>query len=257
MHKISAIFITMFKEPLLLWLESSLMGKARQKNLIKTEVISILEHMNFDHHAVDDTPYGGGPGELMKISVAHSLINKALDMNKDLAREKKRVIFLDPSGRTFDQDTAKRLAQYDELIFLSGRYEGIDARVHHYVDEAISLGDFVLSSGDMAALTIFDATARMVDGFLGNAQSIDSESHINGRLEASLYTRPKSYDGHDVPLVFQSGNHKEIEKARALESLKKTLKLRPDLAKKYPFSLDEQKLFSKALKNSYPWEKYE
>lgn len=256
MPKISATFITMFKEPMLLWLNSSLMAKAQQKKLISTHVISILEHVGFDHHAVDDTPYGGGPGELMKIDVAVSLIRKALAINEDIPRDQKRVILMDPAGRTFDQNEAKRLSLYQELIFLSGRYEGIDARVHHYVDEALSLGDFVLSSGDMAALTIFDATARMVEGFLGNSASIESESHFDGRLEASLYTRPKSFEGHEVPEVFQSGHHQAIKKAQLQESLQKTAKLRPDLLEKYPFSSEEQKVFEPA-KTIFPWNKYE
>lgn len=257
MPEISATFITMFKEPVIAWLNSSLMAKARQKQLISTEVISILEHMDNNHHAVDDTPYGGGPGELMKIDVAASLIAKALDINQDIPRDQKRVILLDPAGRTFNQEQAKRLSAYKELIFLSGRYEGIDARVHHYVDEALSLGDFVLSSGDMAALTMFDATARMVKGFLGNSASIEDESHFYGRLEASLYTRPKSFDGYDVPPVYQGGNHQQIEKARELESLVKTTKLRPDLLEKYPLSLKEQELLQMKTNTDFPWDRHE
>lgn len=235
MPRLSATFITMFKEPVQAFLNCSLMARAQKNNLIKTEVISVLEHVGFNHHAVDDTPYGGGPGELMKIDVIAPLIKKALSLTPD-ERSKKRVILLDPCGRTFNQDEARRLSTYNELIFVSGRYEGIDARVYHYVDEALSLGDFVLSSGDMAALTMFDATARMVDGFLGNSESIKSESHFNGRLEASLYTRPKDYEGFLVPKVYQSGDHQAIEKAKAKESLIKTHILRPDLLEKYPSS---------------------
>lgn len=246
----------MFDKPLLSWLDSSLMAKARQKELIQTNVISILEHVGFDHHAVDDTPYGGGPGELMKIDVAASLIKKALEVNKEIPREQKRVILLDPSGRTFDQNEAKRLSSYQELIFLSGRYEGIDARVHNYVDEAISLGDFVLSSGDLAALAIFDATARMIEGFLGNHSSIECESHFSGRLEGSQYTRPKSFEGHDVPMIFQGGHHQEIKKARLLESIIKTQKLRPDLLEKYPLNEEELKLIE-GVNASFPWSQEE
>jgi tRNA (guanine37-N1)-methyltransferase len=252
MPSLTATFITMFKEPMLAWLNCSLMARAQKNQIVKTEVISVLEHVGFNHHAIDDTPYGGGPGELMKIDVVAPLIKKALSLNPH-ERSQKRVILLDPSGRTFDQNEAKRLSTYKELIFVSGRYEGIDARIYHYVDEALSLGDFVLSSGDMAALTMFDATARMVNGFLGNSESIKSESHFNGRLEASLYTRPKDYEGLSVPKVYQSGDHQAIEKARLKESLIKTRTLRPDLLEKYPTLEKEPDL----RPEDYPWHRLE
>jgi tRNA (guanine37-N1)-methyltransferase len=247
----------MFKEPLLAWLDSSIMARAHKNGLLNSEVLSILEHVAFDHHAVDDTPYGGGPGELMKISIIEPLIRDALAKNPGVARAKKRVLLMDPAGITFTQDHAKRLSGYDELIFISGRYEGIDARVHHYIDEAVSIGDFVLSSGDIAAMAIFDATARMIEGFLGNSQSKVLDSHFDGRLEASLYTRPKLYDGHEVPEVFCGGNHQAINKALMLESLHKTSLMRPDLINKHPLNDAEQALL-KANKNkllSYPWMK--
>ncbi len=251
-----ATFIAMFEEPIKSWLDSSIIGRARQKNILETNILSILDSVSGNHHKVDDTPYGGGPGELMRIDIIEPLISKALLMNETLERTKKRVILLDPAGQPFSQKEAKRLAEYEELIFVCGRYEGIDARVHHYVDEAISLGDFVLSGGDLAAMAIFDATARMIPGVLGNAQSIEHESHYDGRLESSNYTRPNEYQGHKVPLVYQNGNHQSIAEARTRESLLKTAQLRPDLIRAKPLNNHEiHLLMSPSSDESYPWQK--
>ncbi|MCA9507845.1 MAG: tRNA (guanosine(37)-N1)-methyltransferase TrmD, partial [Myxococcales bacterium] len=209
-----AQFIAMFEQPIRAWAESSIIGRAQKNSLIDIHIESILNSVRGNHHKVDDTPYGGGPGELMRIDVVEPLIKKALGRHHDISRAKKRVVMLDPAGTPFNQDHAKRLASYHELIFVCGRYEGIDARIHHFVDEAISLGDFVLSNGDVAAMAVFDACVRMQPGFLGNYSSIEQESHMNHRLEASHYTRPREYHGFLVPQVFQNGNHQEIDKAR-------------------------------------------
>lgn len=256
MTTLHATFIAMFEEPIKSWFESSIIARARQKNILSTEILSILDSVNGNHHKVDDTPYGGGPGELMRIDIIEPLITKALLRNPTLERKKKRVILLDPAGTPFCQQEAKRLAHYEELIFVCGRYEGIDARVHHYIDEAISLGDFVLSGGDLASMAIFDATARMIPGVLGNAQSIEHESHFHGRLESSNYTRPQDYQGHTVPLVYQNGNHQVIATERERESILKTAQLRPDLIRAKPLSdLEIQLLMSTTSNESYPWQK--
>ncbi|HXW60484.1 MAG TPA: tRNA (guanosine(37)-N1)-methyltransferase TrmD [Myxococcota bacterium] len=256
MSKLEATFITMAKEPLTTWLLNSIMGRAEKSGFLCTHVEAILESV-LSHHQVDDTPYGGGPGELMKIDVVAPLINKALLRNPARDRKKKRLLLMDPAGTVFNQSHAQRLIAYEELIFVSGRYEGIDARVYHYIDEAISLGDFVLSSGDLAAMAIFDATARLKEGVLGNKDSVLDESHINGRLESSHYTRPADYEGHVVPSVLMSGNHALIKKARAYESLLKTGRLRPDLFAKHPLSPDEIELSEsiEAEDLTYPWQK--
>lgn len=256
MPKLTAQFITMLEGPIKHWLDASILGRAIEKHILGAHVISILESVDFNPHKIDDTPYGGGPGELLRIDIIVPLITRALAKNQNYSRENKRVILLDPAGKKFNQADAKRLSSYQELIFVCGRYEGIDARVHHYVDEAISVGDFVLSSGDLAAMTIFDATARMVDGVLGNFESIEQESHMNGRLESSHYTRPKDYQDFLVPDILQSGNHQQIKNARELESILKTKLLRPDLLQDNPVSSEEKKLLEKINKknNSYPWQ---
>jgi tRNA (guanine37-N1)-methyltransferase len=257
MRTLQATFISMFDEPISTWLETSLLGRAQKNRIIQCHVKSVLKALSFDHHAADDTPYGGGPGELLKIDVLEPLIKNALARYPDIPRTQKRVLLMDPAGTVFNQAQAKLLASYEELIFVCGRYEGFDARIYHYIDDAISLGDFVLSSGDLAAMAIFDATVRHIDGFLGNQDSPVYESHQGGRLEGSLYTRPKSYDGHDVPEVFCKGNHGAISKARDLESLVKTKILRPDLIQKYPLTKDELALLEVHVETpkKYPWMK--
>jgi len=252
MPRLNATFITMFKEPISVWLGSSVIGRAHKKNILSTKVISILETVSSNHHLVDDTPYGGGPGELMKIDVIVPLIEMAMAQNKECPRKKKRILLMDPAGQLFSQKDAKRLSNYEELIFISGRYEGIDARIHNFVDEAISIGDFVVTSGDLPAMVIFEATARMIPGFFLNNSSQIDESHMAGRLEASLYTRPTVFRGLSVPAVFQSGNHKEIAREKSLESVLKTRHLRPDLLDKFPLTDDEKAILEERCL-SYPW----
>lgn len=255
MKALHATFLSMVKEPVKAWLDASIMGRAQQSKIIEVEILSILDNVK-NHHEVDDTPYGGGPGELMRIDVIAPLIRQALARRPEVMRAQKRVLLMDPGGTPFNQAHAKRLSSFDELIFVCGRFEGIDARVHHYVDEVFSLGDFVISCGELAALTIFDATARLLMGFLGNAQSIQHESHIAGRLESSHYTRPLEYEGLKVPSVLHSGHHKNIAECRQLESVIKTQKLRPDLLEHYPLSQEEKSLLSQADRALiYPWQK--
>lgn len=239
MVKLAATFIAMSEEPFLAWLSSSILMRAHERGLLSIRVESILKSVGFDHHAIDDALYGGGPGELMRIDVVEPLIEKTLLLSPAIDRKDKRVILMDPQGELFHQTHARRLSSYRELIFISGRYEGIDARINHYVDESISLGDFVLSSGDLAAMAMLDATARMIPGVIGNNESIVGESHYCGRLEPSHFTRPKDYHGHSVPAFLLSGHHREIERLRRRESLQKTMRLRPDLIREYPLNSEE------------------
>lgn len=254
MKTFATTFIAMFEEPIAAWLHSSIIARAQRTGIFLPRIESILKSVNNNHHAVDDTPYGGGAGELMRIDVIAPLVEVALAHTPHVARARKRVVLMDPAGAIFDQDHARRLSTYDELIFVCGRYEGIDARIHHYVDEALSVGDFVLSSGDLAAMTICDATLRMIPGVLNNPESIEHESHMKGRLEASHYTRPKVYDAHEVPAILQSGDHKAIERFRTTEAALKTKLLRPDLLARYPLSPHEEQLLA-ALPPSveFPW----
>ena len=252
-QKLHATFLSMVKEPLSAWLNTSIMGRAQRNEVLSTHIISILE--NRSHHEIDDTPYGGGAGELMRVDIIAPLINQALDKHPEVLRVQKRVILMDPAGEKFTQEHAERLANYSELIFVCGRFEGIDARVYYYVDEALSLGDFVISCGELAALSIFDATARLVSGVLGNEKSLLCESYTAGRLESSNYTRPADFEQHSVPEVLKSGNHKLISRARFEESVIKTSILRPDLLEKYPLSSEEKSILKESKHTTYPWQK--
>lgn len=258
MPKLTATFIAMFNEPITAWLGSSIIARAQHLKIFSATVESILASVSHDHHAIDDTPYGGGAGELMKINIIAPLIERALAKRPQIEREKKRVVLMDPAGARFCQQDAQRLATYDELILICGRYEGIDARIHHYVDEALSIGDFVLSSGDIAAMAICDATIRMVAGVLHNPMSIAHESHMHGRLEGSHFTRPNIFDGHVVPAVLQSGDHKAIERWRTMEAVYRTQKQRPDLFETFPLSPEEHELLAKGEHHrfDFPWIKH-
>jgi len=252
-QKLHATFLSMVKEPMTAWLNTSIIGRAQRKEVLSTHIISMLEKRS--HHEIDDTPYGGGAGELMRIDIIAPLIEEAIAAHPEIPRAQKRVLLMDPAGEKFTQAHARRLAEFSELIFVCGRFEGIDARVYHYVDEALSLGDFVLSCGELAALSIFDATARLVGGVLGNEKSLECESHMLGRLESSNYTRPAEFEGLRVPEVLKNGNHKHINLARQHESIIKTATLRPDLLEKYPLSLIEKNIIKESKLTSYPWQK--
>lgn len=251
-----ATFIAMFHEPINSYLQTSIIKQAIDNKVIVPNIISILESVNHNHHQIDDTPYGGGAGQLIKIDIIEPLIKKALSLT-NLHREQKRVVLLDPAGKPFNQKEAQRLSTYDEIIFICPRYEGIDARIHYFIDEAISLGDFILSNGDIAALSMFDAIARLKPQVLGNQVSLQEESYNNYRLESSQYTRPKVFMGHEVPKVLQSGDHQSIAQYKLLESLMKTMTLRPDLLQNCSINQAEENFLSTLFKQNktYPWKK--
>lgn len=245
-------FITIFKEPFLAFFNTSLMAKAQKNNLIKINIASLLDEVNGDYHKIDDSPYGGSPGELIRVDVVHRALKKLIHFTNPVNR---RIILTDPAGKPFDQKAAHRLKDYDELIFICGRYEGIDARIYNFIDESLSLGDFVLSSGDLAAMAMADSIIRLQSGFMHNHNSIINESHEEGRLEGSHYTRPEEYEGYKIPAVLKNGNHKEIHKWRKLESLCRTKAIRPDLLEKIPLLEEEKKLLKNDQLEKYPWQK--
>lgn len=255
MKTFHSTFISMFHEPIKSYLETSLIKKAIDNGVVSTTIISILEETGFNHHKIDDSPYGGGPGEVMRIDVVEPIVKKALSLTEH-ERKNKRVILLDPASHVFDQNAAKRLSSYDELIFVCGRYEGIDSRIHHFVDESLSLGDFILTNGELASLCIFDSVVRLKPHVLGNFDSTVQESFSQGRLEASSYTRPMSYLGYHVPDILKNGDHKAISDFKSKESLVRTLKIRPDLFLKTPLTECEEKiLLNQTKKVNYPWQK--
>lgn len=207
--------------------DHSIIGRARKNNIVSINTLNIRDFTKDKHRKVDDYPYGGGAGMLMQVQPIADSIKKIKEENKG------PVIFLGPRGEKFSNDTAKELSKEDNLIFLCGHYEGIDERAYKYIDREISLGDFVLTGGEAAAVPIIDAVLRMIPGVLSQDESFMEESFYNGLLEYPQYTRPEDYEGDKVPDVLISGHHENIRKWRKEMSLKITRKFRPDLYRKW------------------------
>jgi tRNA (guanine37-N1)-methyltransferase len=224
-----AKIITLFPEAFPGTLGLSLTGKALDFGLWQLETIDLRTFGEGKHRNVDDTPAGGGAGMVLRADVVDAAFRHAR-IGTPVDRARWPVIYLSPRGAPFTQATARRLAQAQGLTLLCGRFEGVDQRVldHHQVEE-ISLGDFVLTGGEIAAQAILDATVRLIPGVLGNAASTEEESFSDGLLEHPQYTRPTTWEGQDIPPVLQSGNHAEIAKWRRAQSEALTRERRPDL----------------------------
>lgn len=210
-------------------LKFGIVGKAIQQQLIDVFCINPRDYANDKHKTVDHTVYGGGPGMVMMVKPLHQAILAAKSQLPDA-----KVIYLSPQGRPFDQTMAKTAAKRSDLIMIAGRYEGIDQRIiDECVDEEWSLGDYVISGGEFAALVMIDAIARCIPGVVGDAGSVIDDSFYHGLLKHPQYTRPESYNGWDVPKVLLSGNHREISRWREERSLEVTRLKRPDLLEKF------------------------
>jgi len=216
--------ITLFPELVSVPMGTSIMGRARERGIITLGVHDLREHGLGRHRQVDDTPCGGGPGMVLRPEPLFAAL-EALDT------ERARVILMTPGGRRFDQAVARRLAAEEHLIFISGHYEGVDERVvEHWVDEELSIGDFVLTNGAIAAVVVMDAIVRLLPGALGDETSAVEESFgASGLLEAPHYTKPAEFRGLRVPEVLLGGNHARIAQWRAAQSLERTRRNRPDL----------------------------
>lgn len=216
--------ISLFPASLENYYTSSILGRAQKKKLI-TIVNHDLRDFAVDvHRHVDDTPYGGGAGMVIKIDVVH----RALKKIRPRASKKTRIVLLSPRGETFDQRAAKRLSKYDRIIFIAGRYEAIDARIDEYIDEKVSLGNFIMTGGELAAACIVDSIARLIPGVVGKEESVANESFSifdNGttNIEYPQYTKPEIYDGHRVPKVLLSGDHSKIKQWRDAASKKRNI----------------------------------
>lgn len=228
--------LTLFPE-MFVPLESSIVGKAVEKGLLDIRYHNFRDNAEKARH-VDDEPYGGGQGMLLRAQPIYDTIDK-IDANNP------RVILLDPAGKTFDQSYAEELAQEDELIFICGHYEGYDERIKQLVTDEISLGDFVLTGGELAAMTMVDATVRLIPNVIGKEASHQDDSFSSGLLEYPQYTRPYDFRGMTVPDVLMSGHHENIRRWRLEESLRKTYLRRPDLLEKYPLNQEESDLLAK------------
>ena len=207
-------------------LNESILGRAQEKNLININVVNIRDFSKDKHNKVDDTPYGGGAGMVMRADVVYDCYNS-------VKTDDSKVIYLSPQGKTLDQDKVKELSKEKHLILLCGHYEGIDQRViDEIVDEEISIGDYVLTGGELPAMVLIDSVSRYVEGVL-NKESIQEESFTDNLLEYPQYTRPEVFRGKKVPEVLLTGHHQNIEKWRKEQSIKITQSKRPDLMEKY------------------------
>ena len=210
-------------------LDLSLLGKARQSKIIDFQAHDLRKYTHDKHKTVDDTPYGGGAGMLMKPEPWGLALDDLLADDSDAT-----IIFTSPAGEVFRQETAQQLAQESRLLFACGRYEGIDQRVVEYAAKKgkvrlISIGDYVLNGGEVAAMAMIEAIVRLIPGVIGNAESLSEESHNDGLLEYPSYTKPAEWRGLQVPPVLLSGNHAEIAKWRLEQQVQRTKEVRPDL----------------------------
>ena len=230
--------MTLFPETIQKCLDYSILKRARDNDLIDINTVNIRDYTNNKHLKVDDYPYGGGAGMVMQ---AQPVIDayKSITESSD---KKPRVIYMTPWGNTFNQNMAKELSKEEELIFLCGHYEGIDERaLEMIVTDYVSIGDYVLTGGEMPAIIMIDAISRLVPGVLGNEESAVNESFSDNLLEHPQYTRPSVFEGREVPKVLLSGDHKKIEEYKREESIKRTKKFRPDLLEKAQLTEKEKK----------------
>lgn len=238
--------LTLFPDMIKDGLNTSIIGKAQQKNIIDLNIINIRDFTNNKHKKVDDYPYGGGAGMVMQPQPIISAYNNIV---KDTDK-KPRVIYLTPQGKTFNQNMAEKFTEEEELIFLCGHYEGIDERViDSIVTDEVSIGDYVLTGGELAVMVMIDAISRLIPGVLSNDDSAQTESFYDGLLEYPQYTRPPEYEGLNVPEVLLSGHHKNIEKWRREQSLLRTARKRPDLLSKANLTEEDKKYIKKYCKN--------
>jgi len=242
---ILTLFPEMFQGPL----NESLIKKAREKGLLNLDIINIRDFTTDKHKTADDTPYGGGPGMVMKIepiSLAISSLKKKVESRSQNTEH--RIILMCPTGKLLTQGKVKELAKEGHLILLCGHYEGMDERVKALVDEEISIGDYVLTGGELPAMVLVDAVARHVPGVVKEEESVKKDSFYEGWLDYPSYTKPEDYEGNKVPEVLLSGHHAEIEKWRRKQTLRRTLERRPDLLAKAELSEEDKKFIGEIFK---------
>ncbi|MGZ3634652.1 MAG: tRNA (guanosine(37)-N1)-methyltransferase TrmD [Syntrophales bacterium] len=238
---ILSVFPEMFESPL----NHSILKRAQEKGMAEIHLHNIRDYAEDKHRMTDDAPYGGGGGMVMKVEP----IDKALASIVP-SRDNALVVLLTPQGETFHQQMAEEMSRYSRIVLVCGHYEGVDERVRdHLVDREISIGDFILTGGELSAMVIVDAVTRLIPGVLGNNESASYDSFSTGLLEYPHYTRPGSYRDWQVPEVLLSGNHREIESWRRKESLKRTYLRRPDLLEIIDLSDEDGKTLEDIKKN--------
>lgn len=222
--------LTLFPDTFDAVMKESIIGRAQENGIIQVNAINIRDYSKDKHKKVDDYPFGGGTGMVM---TCQPVIDAYNDITKDMVK-KPKVIYMSPQGRVLTQKIAKELSTEEYLILLCGHYEGIDERIiEEIVDEEISIGDYVLTGGELPAMVLIDCVSRLINGVLASENSYSEESHFNGLLEYPQYTRPADYNGNKVPDVLLSGHHANIEKWRMQQSLERTKKKRPDMYEIY------------------------
>lgn len=227
------LFPRMFEGPL----TESIIGKAIDKQLLDVTVMNFRDFSENKHRNVDDYPYGGGAGMLL---TAQPIFGALDTIQAENPKTKKRVILLDPAGVPFTQSVAEELAEEEHLVFICGHYEGYDERIRSLVTDEISLGDYVLTGGELGAMVMIDATVRLLPEVLGNEESAKTDSHSTGLLEHPQYTRPADYRGMKVPDVLLSGNHKKIAEWQEKESLRRTYLRRPDMLEQLELTAEQK-----------------
>ena len=239
--------VSLFPEMVKQVTDYGVVGRAAERGIVSVALVTPRDYASDAHRTVDDRPYGGGPGMVMK----YEPMAKAIAAAKAQVPDGCPVVYLSPTGNVFDQACARRYAELPGLVLLAGRYEGIDERlIESDVDEELSLGDFVMSGGEIAAMAVIDAVTRLLPGVLGDAESAEQDSFMDGLLDHPHYTRPESIDGQDVPPVLLSGDHAEIARWRYKQALGRSFLRRPDLVRKLNLDREQQALLDEYLKDS-------
>lgn len=225
--------MTLFPETVRAVLDASILGRAQAAGIIAVRTYNIRDYSDDRHRKVDDTPFGGGVGMIMAcqpIADCYGAVCASIPEG-----HRKRVIYMSPKGRRFDHAVAKELSLYDDLVFLAGHYEGVDQRIlDEIVDEEISIGDYVVTGGEIPACIVIDAVSRLIDGVLSSSECYEGESIASGILEYPQYTKPRVYRGREVPEVLLSGDHKKIDRYRLEEAVRITRERRPELLALHP-----------------------
>lgn len=219
-------------------IQESILRRAQEKGLLEIRVVNIRDYAQDKHRIVDDLPFGGGPGMILKPEPIFAAVRDCREGDS-----RARVILMSPQGRHFDQKMAQELAQEERLIFICGRYKGVDERISQaLVTDEISIGDYVLSGGELPALVVVEAVARLIPGVLGDEESARSDSFHAGLLDHPHYTRPACFEGMEVPPVLVSGHHEQVRRWRRKEALRRTRERRPDLLSSFPLSDEDRQL---------------
>jgi len=216
--------VTAFPDMFSSLLSESILKKAQENGFLEAKVHDLRDYTTDKHRQIDDTPYGGGPGMLLKVEPLYRAI-------EELKSSGSYIVLLTPQGKILKQEIAQELSKKDHLIMVCGHYEGVDERIRSFVDEEISLGDYILTGGELPAMVLLDAVTRKIDGVLGSSESLTEETFEKGLLEYPQFTKPAEFEGLKVPKVLLSGHHQKIEKWRKEKSLQRTKEKRPDLLK--------------------------